>query len=297
MAKHQPRIGVVGVSDGWSSNRLADVVAERTGRRHLINLAHVNLDLAHERVTHGEDDLTAFDALIVKKLGRKYSPRLLDRLEVLHFLNDRGVRVFSRPLSIMRLLDRLACTVSLRLADIPMPDTVVTEDLDAAVAAVAEFGAAVLKPLFTSKARGMCIVKAGDDVREQIAGFQAAGNPVLYIQRKLALPGHDLGLAFLGGEYLACYARVAGGDSWNTTTHSGGKYRPHEPSREIIALAGRAQAVFDLDFTSVDIAETADGPVVFEVSAFGGFRGLREANGIDAASLYTDYVLGKLRDA
>ncbi|MFP4049030.1 MAG: ATP-grasp family protein, partial [Desulfovermiculus sp.] len=51
---------------------------------------------------------------------------------------------------------------------------------------------------------------------------------------------------------------------------------------------------FDLDFTCVDVAETADGPLVFEVSAFGGFRGIWEAQGIDAASLFTSYVLDNI---
>ena len=49
-----------------------------------------------------------------------------------------------------------------------------------------------------------------------------------------------------------------------------------------------------MDFTTVDVAETRDGPVVFEVSAFGGFRGASEGIGIDAAQLYTRYVLQQL---
>jgi ribosomal protein S6--L-glutamate ligase len=34
--------------------------------------------------------------------------------------------------------------------------------------------------------------------------------------------------------------------------------------------------------------------MVFEVSAFGGFRGLSEARSIDAAKEYTDYVINTL---
>jgi ribosomal protein S6--L-glutamate ligase len=47
----------------------------------------------------------------------------------------------------------------------------------------------------------------------------------------------------------------------------------------------------------VDVAEAADGPIVFEVSAFGGFRGLWEGCGIDAAGLYAGYILEKLGHA
>jgi ribosomal protein S6--L-glutamate ligase len=59
----------------------------------------------------------------------------------------------------------------------------------------------------------------------------------------------------------------------------------------VIELARRAQALFAMDFTTVDVAETNSGPIVFEVSAFGGFRGALEGIGIDAAGLYAEHVL------
>ncbi|MGB5427491.1 MAG: ATP-grasp family protein, partial [Gammaproteobacteria bacterium] len=62
----------------------------------------------------------------------------------------------------------------------------------------------------------------------------------------------------------------------------------------IIELAQRAQALFGMDFTTVDVAETNNGPIVFEVSAFGGFRGALEGIGIDAAAMYADHVLRQL---
>jgi ribosomal protein S6--L-glutamate ligase len=96
---------------------------------------------------------------------------------------------------------------------------------------------------------------------------------------------------FLGGEYLGTYARVASGDAWNTTIHSGGKYAAFDPPASMIDIATRAQQPFKLDFTTVDIADTDSGPVVFEVSAFGGFKGALEGAGIDAASAYAEYVL------
>ena len=43
-------------------------------------------------------------------------------------------------LEILRLIDRLSCTVTLAGADIPMPDTRVTEDANAALAALRQSG-------------------------------------------------------------------------------------------------------------------------------------------------------------
>lgn len=290
-------VGVVGVPGGWSSEALADALAERTGgNRVLVDMARVSADLTNGRVMFGGVDLMQLDGLVMKKIGPSYSPDMLDRLELLRFVEESGVPIFSRPSRILRLLDRLSCTVTLRSAKIPMPPTTITESIHEAARAVATYGTAVFKPLYSTKARGMTLIEAGDHdrVTAEIEAYQAAGNPVMYIQQVIDLPGRDLGVVFLGGEYLGTYARVKTTDAWNTTTRSGGKYQPHAPRAETIEIATAAQAAFGLDFTCVDMVETADGPVCFEVSAFGGFRGTLEALGIDAAARYADYVLKQL---
>ena len=290
------RIGVVGIPGKWSIETLADAVEERTGERLVIDMAEVSLDLAEGRLEFRGIDLCELDALIVKKISADYSPAALDRLELLRAAERAGVRVFSGAERMLRLIDRLSCTVTLRNGGIPMPETRVTEDPEQALRAVREFGAAILKPLYSTKARGMCVVDIADGdaaARTTIQTFRA-GNPVMYVQRWIELPGQDLGLVFLGGDYLGCYARVPADAAWNTTIHSGGRYAGHQPDDEVIEMASRAQALFDMDFTTVDVAETVDGPVVFEVSAFGGFRGAKEGIGLDVAALYTDYVLEQL---
>ncbi|UTF49554.1 GAK system ATP-grasp enzyme [Desulfomicrobium sp. ZS1] len=288
------KIGVVGTRGGWSSELLADTVAAKTGFRLLVDMEQVCMDLDAGKVWTEGVDLGGLDGLIIKKIGARYSPDLLDRLEVLRFLAQRGLSIFSSPMSIMRVLDRLSCTVTLRLGDIPMPPTTITESVDEALGAVERYGSAVFKPLFTSKARGMTVIEHGAGARLAIEAFHAE-NPIMYMQQKIELPGQDLGIVFLGGKYLTTYARCGTG-AWNTTTESGGKYAPATPSSEALRMAEQAQALFDLDFTCVDVVEAATGPVVFEVSAFGGFRGIQDACGLDAAAMYTDYVMEKIRE-
>ncbi|MGD8558289.1 MAG: GAK system ATP-grasp enzyme [Gammaproteobacteria bacterium] len=291
-----PKIGVVGIPGKWSTETLADAVEHRTGQRLVIDMGKVELDLMQNRLLFEGHDLCQLDGLIVKKISAEYSPATLDRLEILRVAEQQGVRIFSPIDSMVKLIDRLSGTVTLHHGGIPMPDMYITEDIDAAIVAVKRFGSAVFKPLFSTKARGMQIIEADADdetIHTAIESFQH-DNPVMYIQRKIELPGRDLGMVFLGGNYLGCYARVPQGDAWDTTIHSGGHYEAYSPSEDVIQLAHRAQALFKLDFTTVDVAETTDGPVVFEVSAFGGFRGALEGAGIDAASGYTEYALHKL---
>jgi len=289
-----PALGVVGVRGGWSSELLAQRVAEACGSEPLlIELDRLSLDLATGRAMYEGLDLSQCRGLLLKKLGQEYAPGLLDRLEMLRFLEGRGVAMFSRPGAVMGLLDRLSCTTTLALGGAPMPPTTVTEDLNAAVEAVCGYGEAIVKPLFSTKARGMRILKAGPGLRGELAGYQRE-HGLFYIQKTILLGDKDLGVVFLGGEYLTTYARCRKPGAWNTTTASGGRYAPFDPPQDIIDLAWRAQDLFKLDFTCVDVALTDDGPQIFEVSAFGGFRGIQEARGIDAAKLYADYAARRI---
>lgn len=288
------KIGVVGVSGGWSSEELKTALGRTTGYGVLLDLNDLVCDLSGGAVMVNNVNLLDLDALIVKKIGIHYSPELLDRLLILEFLESKGMRIFSRPGNIRLLLNRLECTMRLQVSGIPIPETVITGSVDQAVEAVQRFGRAVFKPLYTSKARGMRMIEDDAQARSKIEMFKSEGNALMYIQKFVEIPGKDLGISFLGGKYIATYARVKGSNSWNSTTLNGGKYEAYSPSQEIIDLAYRAQALFKLDFTCVDLAETSSGPLVFEVSAFGGFKGLKVANNVDAAQLYVNYVLGQL---
>ena len=288
-----PKIGVVGLPGKWSTETLADAVEASTGMRLVVDMSNVALDLDGRKLLYGEHDLCELDALIVKKISREYSPNSIDRLELLRVAEAQGVRVFSPALSMLRLIDRLSCTTTMANAGIPMPPTLVTEDTARADAAVQHYASAVFKPLFSTKARGMVVIDADDPEQqriEQIKDFHA-DNPMMYIQKKMDLPGQDLGLVFLGGEYLGAYARVSEGGSRNTTIHHGGRYAAAEPDASWIEIALRAQALFNMDYTTVDMAETEQGPIVFEVSAFGGFRGAKEGLGINVAERYVEHVL------
>lgn len=291
-----PRIGVVGIPGKWSTEVLADRIEEHSGYRRVIDIRDITVNLNTGAIFHHGFDLRALDALVIKKITAEYSPASLDRLDLLSLAQQAGVRIFSPLTSIRGLINRLSCSLLLAENQIPMPQTRLCESTEEAVSIVQEFGAAVFKPLFSTKARGMCVLQADQsDLHQRIEQFSADGNPLMYIQQRLDLPGRDLGLVFVGGKYLCAYARIAGDDSWNTTIHSGGQYAGCEPDADMIELAQRAQAPFKLDFTTVDVAETENGPIVFEVSAFGGFRGAQEGCGMDAAAHYSKHILQSLK--
>ena len=169
----QKRIGIVGTRGGWSSEALAESARKKTGYGLLIEMNKVRLDCFSKKAFYDGVDLTELDALVIKKTGSSYSPHLLDRLEMLKALNENGLKMYSATLNIMRVLNRLSCTIGLVNNNIPMPETVITEDLDEAMDALNRFRHGVLKPIYTSKARGMELVDADDtDSRNRIRDFK-----------------------------------------------------------------------------------------------------------------------------
>src|SRR2546422_8070343 len=77
-----------------------------------------------------------------------------------------------------------------------------------------------------------------------------------------------------------------------TTILSGGRYEKADPGPDTVAIAVEAARHFGLVFTGVDLIEDSDGRFnVLEVSAFGGFRGLLNGCGVDAAPMLADVVL------
>lgn len=290
-------IGVIGIRGAWSTESLREHLEKKDAGGTVIELDELCYDLGSGSFYHHSHGLESFDGFILKKMGREYSSNLLDQLELLELLERRGFRFFSSPQKIRTMISRLACTIRLHEAGIPMPETFVTENVEDAVAWASAHIPVILKPLYSTKARGMALITSEEHARLYITELVGRGEKIIYLQKKYDLSGSDYGLVFLGGEYIGAYARVGSGESWHTTTREGGTYGAFDPPADFIDLAERAQRPFGLDFTCVDVADSKEaGPVVFEVSAFGGYKGLYRSAGIDASDRVTDYAIRRLTD-
>jgi len=290
------RIAVVGRPGAWSTERLAEALRQEGVEAPVVDLGRCGLRPPDRRVFADGRPLEPFDGALVKKIADAGDGALLGaRLNVLRHWERSGVTVLSSPTRLEIAADRYRMTLELAAIELPIPDTVVTEDLAEAAATVENFGSTVLKPLFTSKGRGMQRLQPGPDLMGKLAQHQREHPGPLYLQRFVEHPGRDLGIALLDGVFLGAYWRVAARKQWMTTILSGGRYEPAEPPAEAVEMAERAARHFGLLFTGVDLIEMPGrGFVILEVSAFGGFRGLATACGIDAAPLLAKAALGHL---
>jgi ribosomal protein S6--L-glutamate ligase len=282
------RVAVAGVPGAWSTERMAEALRSAGIESFVFSLTSCLHDLSAGTVTFEGFDLSRLDGIVVKKLGPQPDAASRMRLHMLRQLEQRGVRIYSRPGVIDVAMDRYRMSMKLIGADIPMPETVSCESEATLGHALERLGPAVAKPVYTSKARGMVRLDRGSANGEADAGLLAHG-PVL-VQRFVHAPGRDIGACVLGGRFVGAFYRVAADGQWVTSTSAGGRYAPCRLPREAIALAERATEACGLDYTVVDLVETPERYLVYEVSAFGGFRGLWEAERRDIATDYAQLV-------
>ncbi len=287
------KIAVAGIPGAWSSEVLASSLRDAGADSFVFSLGDVIHDLGRGSVSLGGVDLAQMDAIAVKKLGSQASAWSRLRLHPLRALESRGVRIFSPSEVIDRAMDRYRMTMILAGAGLPVPATVAAENGGALRAAVGVIGDSVVKPVYTSKGRGMVRVNGarGDDLDALIAPAPDDDGQPHLVQRFVEAPGRDIGATVVGGRFIGAFYRIARAGEWMTTTAVGGQYAPCELSGLGIDYAERAAAAFGLDYTVVDLVEQDSDFLLYEVSAFGGFRGLKEASGVEAAAVYAEHIV------
>ncbi len=150
------RIAVIGTRGAWSTEGLAAALRFAGCAVPVMDLSLCSLRLPDPRLHYRGVPVEGLDGAVVKKIGDTAGGwAVRERINLLRQLESTGVRILSEPDRLEVAVDRYRMTLELTRAGLPTPDTVLTEDIDEAMATVERFGAAVLKPLFTSKGRGM----------------------------------------------------------------------------------------------------------------------------------------------
>ena len=234
-------------------------------------------------------DLDRADAVLTRIIPSGSLDQIIFRLDALHRLEERGVRVVNSPRALERTIDKCWTSSALEQCGLPTPDTVVCETIEEAFAAFREMGDVIVKPLFGSMGLGM--VRVTDEEMafrvfktiEQIRG-------VYYLQRTIEHDGRDVRAFVVGGHVLGAIERRAPG--WRTNISRGGTAQPIRLPDEWSALAVRAAAAVGAEYAGVDLLPSAGGGVyVIEVNGIPGWRGLQTATGIDVAGALVELAL------
>jgi RimK family alpha-L-glutamate ligase len=233
-------------------------------------------------------ELDRADAVLARIIPSGSLEQIIYRVDALHRLEERGVRVMNSPRAIERTVDKFWTSALLEQCGIPTPETIVCETPDEAIAAFRALGDVVVKPLFGSMGLGMMRVSNEEmafrvfKTIEQIRG-------VYYLQRTIDHEGRDIRAFVIGGRVLAAIERRSAG--WRTNISRGGTAVPFELPEAWRALAVRAAAAVGAEYAGVDLLPARDGSLyVLEVNGIPGWRGLQEATGLDVAGAVIDQL-------
>ncbi len=273
------RLAILSGGDGWHVRDLLRAAAA---------LHHVAEPLDFRRlftsVAAGAEVLAGFGAVIVRTMPPGSLEQVVFRMDLLHRLQARGVRVLNSPRALETCVDKYLATAQLEAAGLPVPPTMVCQHADAALEAFAALGGdVVVKPLFGSEGRGMMRISDPELAWRTFRALEQTRS-ILYLQQFVPHPGWDVRAFVLDGEVLAAMRRVARGD-WRTNVAQGGSGEKMALSAAQRDLALRAAAALGAEAAGVDLLPGPDGKwYVIEVNAVPGWRALAPVAGIDIAA-------------
>ncbi|AMV36858.1 RimK family alpha-L-glutamate ligase [Planctomyces sp. SH-PL62] len=247
------------------------------------------------RVSAGGVALEAVDGVLVRMMPPGGLEQVVFRMDALHRLEVVGVPVWNPPRAVEAAVDKYLTLSLLERRGLPVPATWAGQTAAAALVAFDEFGGdVVVKPLFGSEGRGLMRVSHRELAWRSFHALERLGS-VIYLQKWIRHPGHDLRLFVLGGQVLGAMRRTAQGDEWRTNVAIGGKAEAWTPDAEAERLAVAATEAVGAVFAGVDLIEDLDDGrrVLIEVNAVPGWRALSHATGLDVAAA----LLGSLREA
>jgi RimK family alpha-L-glutamate ligase len=237
----------------------------------------------------GEVDLDAAPAVLARIIPAGSLEQIIYRVDALHRLEDRGVRVLNSPRAIERTVDKFYTTSLLEQAGLPTPETRVCETAEAAFACFRELGDVVVKPLFGSMGLGMVRVSDEETAWRVFRAIEAIRG-VYYLQRTVAHGGRDVRAFVVGDRVIGAIERRA--DGWRTNVSRGGRAVPFDLPAVHAELAVRAARAVEAEYAGVDLLPGTDGTVyVLEVNGIPGWRGLQEATRIDVAGAVVRQLL------
>lgn len=285
------KIGILSSQRGYHVLALEEAVRNRSCEPVYFPITRLAASVGGRPALHaGGESLEDCKALLVRTIPTGSLEQIIFRMDVLHRLENLGVRVVNSASAIERTVDKYYTSFLLADAGIPTPRTLVTEDFRTALAACVEMKDVILKPLFGSEGKGMVRISDEETAYRVLRAWEL-NRYIYYIQEYVPHFRKDIRAFVVGDRVVAAMLRT--GTGWKTNFSKGAKVEPVALSAEMEDLALRAVRLLQLDYAGVDLMPAEDGRTyVIEINSIPGWRGLQKTTGQSIAARIIDSVLG-----
>ncbi|HUG68986.1 MAG TPA: RimK family alpha-L-glutamate ligase [Pirellulaceae bacterium] len=284
------KFAVLAAPDSWYFRDLS----RAAGTRHQVEVrsfSELTAAIAGQshRLSSQGNDLSEFDAVIVRTMPPGSLEQVVFRMDALGRLAAAGTTVVNSPRSLEAAVDKYLSSIKLADAGLPTPRTIVCQTVADAMAAFKELGGdVVIKPLFGGEGRGITRL-TDESLALRAFSMLAQLNAVLYLQEFVEHRGYDIRLFVLGRRVFGM-KRVNPTD-WRTNVSRGASTEPFEVDDRYAHLARAAANSVGAMIAGIDVLPARDGrEFVLEVNAVPGWKALARTLRTDIAALLLDTV-------
>jgi len=300
------RLVVIGSPGAWHVTRIRAVAASRGHEVSVVEWRHLGalLDPGPSGADRGPSSrgpsraerflpraIEAADAVIVRGMPAGRLEEVILRMDLLGRLAERGTPVINSPRALETAIDKYLSLARLAAAEIRVPRTIVAQAPDGIRDAWEALGRdAVVKPLFGSCGRGIERIDSEAMLRPLLAvAAEAPEGAATYLQEFVPHPGWDVRILLVGEEAFSIRRRSK--TDWRTNLARGAVGEPYEPPPPWLDLARRTARLLGVEVAGVDLLPDAGGdPLVLEVNAVPGWRGLAATTGLDPTPSVIDWA-------
>ncbi len=293
-------VPILSARTGWHTDELLRALAARGHTGTVVPYESLVARIAphHSTATLSamSQQLLSAPAVLARIVPNGSLEQIIYRVDALHWLEDRGVKVMNSPRAIERCVDKFYTSALLREAGLDTPETVVCERLDDAMAAVRQMGDVIVKPLFGSMGHGMVRVSDPETAFRVFRALELA-RAVFYLQRVVEHAGCDVRAFVVGNRVVAAIERRARDGGWRTNISLGGEARAVDLQPAWSDLALTAARAVGADYAGVDLLPASDGTIhIIEVNGIPGWSGAQKATSVDIAGAIVDHLIATVCD-
>ncbi|MFB6471019.1 MAG: RimK family alpha-L-glutamate ligase [Vulcanisaeta sp. AZ3] len=236
------------------------------------------------------------DGLFLRSLGVLIDVEtFFRRVITIRLLENEGSVVINPLDGLLRTRNKLETMVILKNNGLPIPDTIGTEDIIYAYDIAKSMGEVVIKPLQGSRGYGAVKVDDADTAFQVMKTLLTIKKPI-YIQKYIKKPNRDIRVMVIDNEVFGCMIRVAPDGQWKTNVAQGAVGRPcTNIDKTLMEIAIRSVESLGLVYGGVDIGESKDGYVIFEVNGSPDWAELTAVTGRNPAKALVVAMIKRLK--
>lgn len=285
-------IGLLSVSlNVYSTKRIAEE-AEKLG--HYVELidhtkCSVKLGSGKPQIYLGDENITnEFDA-IIPRIGAKvtrHGAAIVKQFEM------NGIFSTARSLAITRARNKVRTLQIMARKGIPIPETLFSINPDNIEEQIKILGGTpvVIKLQEGTQGLGVILAESEKSAKSIIDTFYKMDTSILIQKYIEEANGEDIRIFVVDNKVVASMKRSSAPGEFRSNVHRGGETVDIKPTAKEQYIALNAAKHLGLGVAGVDLLRSKKGPLLIEVNASPGLKGIEEATGVNIAKEIIQFV-------